>query len=456
MKKRVLLNSFCLLLCCSIYLQAENIDDDLDGFDDAPVVKKVLSQKTDAILDGFDDKSDDETTKESNFKILEGLTGKITEQISYSYLEKKPLENLSSLKTSLLLDYEHKFSNDFKIKINAKAYYDAIYEIRGKQKYSDDVKSAFKDELELFDAYVQGKILDNLDFKVGRQVVVWGRSDTIRITDVINPIDNRRPGMVDIEDLRLPIAMAKFDYFIGNWRITPIAILEQRFSKRPPAGSTYNKSPFGMPSEEHYEGITPALSVGAEYSGWDVNLYAAQLRDDDGFLEKGKFRHHTKNMYGLAFNLLKGSWLLKSELAYFDGVKYSVAPNKKFQRTDALLGLEYNGIADTIFSYDVSLRSIYDYENILQNEFFEVEKNTYQQAFRVSSDFINATLHANYLISLFGKKLNKGGFQRAWIQYDISDSIYTNVGVVDYMGGSKRFDMVKNSDLIFADVTYGF
>jgi len=62
-------------------------------------------------------------------------------------------------------------------------------------------------------------------------VVVWGRSDTIRVTDVLNPIDNRRPGMVDIEDLRLPVAMAKLDYFVGDWRVTPIAILEQRFQK---------------------------------------------------------------------------------------------------------------------------------------------------------------------------------------------------------------------------------
>lgn len=433
MKKGLLL-AFVLLL--TVNVNASSIDDELGGFDDEVATPTDVSSTGSPYLKGF--------------------TGKVTEQTTFSYLDTKPHENFSSLKTSLLLDYEHKFNNGFKVKINAKAYYDAIYEIRGKEKYSNGEISAYKNEVELFDAYVQGKILDNFDFKVGRQVVVWGRSDTIRITDVLNPLDNRRPGMIDIEDLRLPVAMAKFDYFIGKWRITPMAILEQRFSKRPPSGSTYNASPFPLPYEEHYTDVTPALSIGGEFSGWDVSLYAAQLRDDEGFLKNGKFKHYLNEMYGVAFNVLKGSWLFKSELAYFDGLKYTVAPNKEFQRTDALVGVEYNGIPDTIFSYDVSLRSINNYDSVLINDFLEIEENTYQQAFRVSSDFINATLHANYLISLFGKKLDKGGFQRIWLQYDISDSIYTNVGLVDYIGGSKRFDTVKNSDMFFVDLTYGF
>jgi len=143
-------------------------------------------------------------------------------------------------------------------------------------------------------------------------------------------------------------------------------------------------------------------------------------------------------------------------LAYFDGLKYSSAPNKEFKRTDALIGLEYNGIADTLISYDVAVRNLHDYDVRLQDEQIDVEERTYQHAFRVSSDFMNATLKANYLISLFGSKLDDGGFQRAWVKYDIADGIYTNIGVVDYIGGSHRFDAVSNNDMAFIDVTYSF
>ena len=433
-----LLLSFLLILSA---VQAESLDDALDGFDDEP--SKLIEVHVPI--------SQNEIV-EKNYS----LTGKLTEQVAFSYSDDAPHDNISSLKSSLLLDYEHKFDNGFRFKTNAKAYYDAIYSIRGREKYSKDELNELESEVELFDAYLEGSLSDNLDMKLGRQVVVWGRSDTIRITDVLNPLDNRRPGMVDIEDLRLPVAMAKFDYFIGDWRFTPMAVVEQRFSKNPPSGSAFNPNPQSTPNNKSYSDITPALSIGGEFSGWDINFYASQLHDDIGYFDAGKMAHDKVNMFGTAVNILEGSWLLKSELAHFDGLKYSSIQNKEFKRTDALLGLEYNGIPDTLISYDVAVRAIHDYDQRLKHEPLETKERSYQHAFRVSSDFLNATLKANYLISLFGSQMNEGGFQRAWLKYDIADGIFANVGVVDYMGGSRRFDAVSNNDMIFTDISYTF
>ncbi len=452
-QKRLLLS---ILLIST--LNAETLNDALDGFDEEP--KKVLKEIKiqDDIMDGFDDEPIN-SAKDKDGKligVLGGFTGKLTEQIAYAYSEDTPHDNISSLKTSLLLDYEHKFENGFKLKTNTKAYYDTIYDIRGEEKYSKDELNELQKEVELFDAYIEGSLTNSLDIKIGRQVVVWGRSDTIRVTDILNPLDNRRPGMVDIEDLRLPVTMAKFDYFVGDWRITPMAIVEQRFSKNPPAGSAFNASPNSIPVNEDYSDVTPALSVGAEFSGWDVNFYAAQTRDDTGYFDAGKIKHDKVDMFGTAVNVLSGSWLFKSEFAHFDGLKYSSTSNKEFKRTDALIGVEYNGITDTIISYDVAIRKIHDHDARLINEPLAVEDETYQHAFRVGSDFMNATVKANYLISLFGKGLDEGGFQRAWVKYDISDGIYANVGVVDYISGSTRFDAVSNNDMAFLDLTYSF
>ena len=469
---RIVLSS---LLIISL-LGAESIDESMSGFDDTPITKpkshstssshplggnKNKSSSGDDIMAGFDDETpppvSHSNSKSKNKKnILGDFTGKITEQIAYSYSDDAPHDNISSAKTSLLLDYEHKFDNGFKVKTNAKAYYDAIYDIRGKEKYSNDELDELKEEVELYDAYIEGNIADNIDIKLGRQVVVWGRSDTIRVTDVLNPLDNRRPGMVDIEDLRLPVAMAKLDYFIDNWRITPMAILEHRFSKNPPFGGAFNPSSRTLPSDKEYSDVTPALSIGAEFSGWDINFYASQLHDDTGYFDNVKIAHNKVDMFGSAINILKGSWLLKSELAHFDGLKYSTLPNQEFKRTDALLGVEYNGIADTLISYDIAMRNIHDYDQKLAKETLPKEERAYQHAFRVSSDFANATIKANYLISLFGSSGDQGGFQRAWVKYDISDGIYANIGLVDYIGGSNRFDTVANNDMVFTDITYSF
>jgi hypothetical protein len=441
--------SSCLLIST---LNAETLDDALEGFDEEPV-PMVNSQ---AKIENKEKNSLGIQRRETFSSSIEGITGKLTEQTAFSYNDDAPHDNFSSLKSALLLDYEHKFDNGFKVKTNAKAYYDAIYSIRGRNKYSKDELHELESEVELFDAYVEGSLTENLDMKLGRQVVVWGRSDTIRITDVLNPLDNRRPGMVDIEDLRLPVAIVKFDYFVGDWRITSMTMVEQRFSKNPPTASAFNKSPQGLPSNEHYHDVSPALSIGAEFSGWDVNFYAANIRDDTGYFENGKLQHDKVKMFGTALNVLNGSWLLKGELAHFDGLKYTTTTNIEFKRTDALLGVEYNGIADTLIAYDASIRKVHDYDNRLKQGLLAVNENTYQHAFRVSSDFMNATVKVNYLISLFGSKLDEGGFQRAWFKYDIADAIYANVGFVDYISGSNRFDAISNNDMAFLDVTYSF
>ncbi len=73
--------------------------------------------------------------------------------------------------------------------------------------------------------------------------------------------------------------------------------------------------------------------------------------------------------------------------------------------------LEYNGFRDTKITIDSSKRDLGD-----------LDINLYQSAFRFTRDFLNSTLHANYLAIINGIKLDKGGFQRAWVEYDIDDT----------------------------------
>lgn len=462
-------------LLFTLFVHAQEVD--LSGFDDdLPMVSADVQEADDALMDGFDDMPSSNVSKEekqSNFvedttstdsakegeSIIDGFTGKLTQQFTYSYSGNAPHDNFTSFKSSLLLDYEHKFENGLRVKVNSRAYYDTIYEMKGRSDFSKDELNELGSEVELFDAYIEGSLTDNLDIKLGRQVLVWGRSDTIRVTDVLNPLDNRRPGMVDIENLRLPVTMAKFDYFIDEWRITPVAILEQRFSKNPPFGSAFNPFPVAAPGNENYSDITYALSVGAEFTGWDMNVYAARVRDDDGNIILSpvpKIAHEKVTMFGTAINLLTGSWLFKTEFAYFDGLKYTSVPHETFKRKDLLLGFEYNGIIDTVISYDVVGRFIDGYDERLLTELNPLHKQNYQHALRITSNFMNDTLTANYLLSLYGEKLDEGGFQRAWIEYELDEGILANVGLVDYIGGSPTFDAIEKNDMVFADISYHF
>ncbi|SFP36993.1 hypothetical protein SAMN05216229_10217 [Geopseudomonas sagittaria] len=57
---------------------------------------------------------------------------------------------------------------------------------------------------------------DMVSWRVGKQQVIWGRTDLFRVLDVINPIDYSRNNIYDeLEDIRIPMWIAKADWRMG-------------------------------------------------------------------------------------------------------------------------------------------------------------------------------------------------------------------------------------------------
>lgn len=55
-----------------------------------------------------------------------------------------------------------------------------------------------------------------LGFRIGRQQVVWGRTDLFRVLDVVNPVDFSRHNIYDeLEDIRIPMGMLNVEYRAG-------------------------------------------------------------------------------------------------------------------------------------------------------------------------------------------------------------------------------------------------
>jgi hypothetical protein len=55
-----------------------------------------------------------------------------------------------------------------------------------------------------------------IGFKVGKQQIVWGRTDLFRVLDVLNPVDYSRNNIYDeLEDIRIPMWMAETEYRWG-------------------------------------------------------------------------------------------------------------------------------------------------------------------------------------------------------------------------------------------------
>ena len=79
----------------------------------------------------------------------------------------------------------------------------------------------FNDRLDFVrELYVEGSIptsdTSEWFFRIGKQQVVWGRTDLFRVLDVINPVDFSRHNIYDeLEDIRIPQWIATAEYRAG-------------------------------------------------------------------------------------------------------------------------------------------------------------------------------------------------------------------------------------------------
>ncbi len=378
----------------------------------------------DDILSEFEDEGETGESTEQEIQTkpsMFSLNGHVKFSSAYNFAHEKPepgqtdWRGFSKMKSEIQLELEAKFSPSWQAKLSGRGTYDIIYKQHGKDEYTTEILNEYQREGELWESYLQGSITKNLDLKIGRQIVVWGKSDNIRITDVLNPLDNREPGMTDIEFLRLPVTMTKLDYYWGNWTFTGMAIHEIRFNKNPEFGSDFYPYEFEPPHEKipnHGGNETEfAFAVSGIFSGWDIAFYKADIFEDIPHLElvsmqsnsvyrfipvpsfefstetEYEMQHADIKMTGMALNIAYGNWLFIVEAAHFDDlrfinypkigdittvaglppapifttIEYDLRDRETYSRTDLLGGIEYSGFDDTTISFEVSQKHIHDY-----------------------------------------------------------------------------------------------
>jgi hypothetical protein len=441
----------------------------MQGFEADSPVKTEPSPEGDDILQGFEEE-DGEKAANSRPTPQDGqpsswsLDGEFVFTTTYNFSPDavSPWRDFTMLRPELELTLQNRFSGNWQGQISAKGFYDLIYGLRGRDEYTAQVIDEYEKELELEDTFIQGRLTESLDTKIGRQIVVWGTLDNLRVTDVLNPLDLRLPGLTDIDDLRLPVTMVKFDYYPGNWNLSGIVLPEVRFSKLPVFGSDFYPFPQPRPPEqdpdEGFDHLQYAAALTGVFSGWDVGFYWADIYDDrstaelvsPGPPEQFVRRHARINMLGTAANLALGNWLLKAEVAVFRGLQYTNTPGVEYNRLDLGGGVEYSGFSEATISLEAVNRHIFDYDAQLELPPDEIDKDEFQWALRIAKDLLNDTLTLTLLASTFGIKADDGAFERFDAAYDLTDGVTVRGGVVLYQSGDKgRFKDAGANDRLF-------
>jgi len=491
----ILVALFLVALAPVVSLAAEEteLEELLEGFDDD--TGSQSDDGLDDVLEGFDE--GDSSAGTAVFRGAESANGESTNRYPtlsiggsarirafYNYAKDPPAQTetdwrgISSLRGDLPVAADSKLGESWQAKVTLWGYYDAIYDIRGYDEYTDAVIETHVKDLELRDTYIQGKVLPSLDIKVGRQIVVWGKSDNLRVCDVLNPLYLREVGMTDIRDLRLPVTMARLDFYWSYWNFSAMAIPEIRFNDLPVYGGDYYFEDAPLPEEEVPEdGIDNmefALALNGTFSGWDLSFYYADIYDDAPYLYQESvdlvdpgpppvyqpnlvLKHARLNMFGTAWNLALGNWLLKAEAAHFQGLEFYSAPDETFSRTDILAGIEYAGFREMTIGIEALNRYLHDYDDVLEDPPTGLKQNEPQYAARLTKDWLNETLTLTLLASAFGVDFLAGSYERIALEYDMTDNFIVNGGLVFYQSGDRPgFENIGDSDRIFLELKYSF
>lgn len=453
---------------------AQSIEDALGGFDEPSNTPKSDATSMDDILGGFEDSVPSEAPPVADFEISPWtISGSLSFSAAYDYTQNTPastspdFRGLSRARTKGTLDLKGNLPDQFvvpvRVRAEVSASHDAVFGLRDRGRYSDPHKNAFERDIRLGEVYGSAVLDDGVELTVGRQIIVWGTSENLRVVDMINPLDRSELGMVDIEDVRQPLAMVRGDYITGPWIATALVIPHIRFNTNAPSQGPYDfQNGVSYPNDVPSDGLGNAelaASLRGAFSGWDLSLHAANLYDDAGNKQavdgETRIRHARINMLGVTGDVALGNWLVKGEVAHLSGLHTQGVANTDFSRTDVLAGLEFSGLPDASLSFEVVNRHLSDWTSALRAE--GLKRNSQEYALRLSGDYMHDRLHVTALTTRISPLQTGGGFSRGTVEYDIADALSISGGLTVYHDGTRTpFNGIGDNDRLFFEVKKSF
>lgn len=177
---------------------------------------------------------------------------------------------------------------------------------------------------------------DKLDVRIGKQYVVWGVIEGVRITDEVNPIDFRELILPELLDYRISQWTLKADYYGERNNYELIWIPDIQFDEPAPAGSEWEllqdiRDPNGNLITKVPPKTIENSEVGFKVSTelWDADVSFSYLYTWDYFpvlfrseivnsvVEPIFFPTYTRiNMYGATLVKQAGKGVIKAETAF--------------------------------------------------------------------------------------------------------------------------------------------
>ena len=154
-------------------------------------------------------------------------------------------------------------------------------------------------------------------------------------------------------------------------------------------------------------------------------------------------------------NYSLGNWLLKAELAWIDGVRFSAA--EESERVDVMGGVEYFGFDDVVIAFEVVNRHLVDWELAAKRAPDFQEEDSLESALRINWDLFNARLHLLALGIAFGETAQNGAIARVQATWDLRDALSVTGGYLLFVKGDRPpLTDWGDNDRVFAELSWSF
>lgn len=326
--------------------------------------------------------------------------------------------------------------------------------------------------IELREAYLE-YAANSWDFRIGRQIIIWGKADGVQITDVISPMDLTEFLARDYDDIRMPVDAFKFRYlpekinfefvWVPNFQRAilpsgdnPWAIktdfpadLNVSYEKPLLPEKKFNNSEFGGKISLYLSGIDLAFS--SLYT-WDKLPLMNQTLTDDNNLSIHS-EHHRLTFVGVEFSIAWHEFVIRGEAAYYKG-KYLGPANitdKLMQKNTInwLLGLDWYPGSNWALSAQFADNFILDYDKKINND-----EHTMISTFNVSKKFLRETLTLS-TFAYIGIN-NQDIFDRSSIDYALTDELHLSIGFDIFVGDKGMFGQFKDNNEVWVKAKYSF
>ncbi len=163
------------------------------------------------------------------------ISGHVADR-TYTKVDVDGKSHLMKFENRFGLGIEYKVADCLVLFARGLYYYNAVYDLQNRYKNTRGLDLRQPGDEWLREAYVD-YLSEKLDMRLGKQFVVWGAVDGVKILDKINPI-NYRDWV--LEDERLPLWMWKIEYSpMVDATIQVLIIPDYAPNFIPPAGSPW-------------------------------------------------------------------------------------------------------------------------------------------------------------------------------------------------------------------------